>query len=162
MIRKAQTNAAKAGYQNVEFRQGEAESMPVADGTADWIVSNCVINLSPNKPRVFAEAFRVLKPGGTLSVSDIMVESLPWLLRHSTALYTSCVAGAIPEAEYVQGLRDAGFTDVTVTERIVYDRDQIAGFVKGSGFFSRLLFHDIDREIVGKVWSAKIVARKPQ
>lgn len=168
MIRKARANAEKGGHRNVEFRQGVAENMPVEDGTADWIVSNCVINLSPNKPRVFAEAFRVLKPGGTLSVSDIMVESLPAALRNSDALYCSCIGGAIPEGEYIRGLRDAGFADVSVTDRIVYDRDQILGFAGGlsSKEIQSLAGKEdladlVDREIVGKVWSAKIVARKP-
>jgi len=164
MIAKARANAEKGGYTNVEFRQGEAEKMPVDDAAVDWIVSNCVINLSPNKPRVFSEAYRVLKPGGSLSVSDIMVEDLPWVLRRSTTLYTSCVAGAIPESRYLEGLRQAGFEDVRVTERIVYDREQILSLLKNSRLFNGALSMAgqllVDR-VVGKVWSAKIVACKP-
>jgi SAM-dependent methyltransferase len=168
MLEKARANALKAGVANVEFRQGEAESMPITDGTADWIISNCVINLSPDKPAVFREAFRVLKSGGRVSVSDIMVEELPLVLRQSTALYTSCVAGAIPEAQYLNGLRKAGFVDVEVTERIVYDRDQLVHLAGEN------LFHTADSPVtkpefiklvedyvVGKVWSAKVTARKP-
>lgn len=168
MLEKARANAQKSGITNVEFRKGEAENMPIDNGTADWIISNCVINLSPNKPAVFREAFRVLKPGGHVSVSDIMVEHLPEVLRESTALYTSCVAGAIPEAEYLDGLRQAGFVDVKVTERIVYDAEQILGMVQEnfdtSGFAAMLkmpIAELVEKHVAGKVWSAKVVARKP-
>jgi len=168
MLEKARDNARKAGITNVEFRQGEAEKMPLENGEADWIISNCVINLSPDKPAVFREAFRALKPGGRVSVSDIMVEELPEFLRKSTALYTSCVAGAIPEAEYLQGLRDAGFVDVAVTERIVYDRDQIVHMVSENLIPKELaptlepVFAElVEKHVAGKVWSAKVTARKP-
>jgi len=167
MIEKARANAKKAMAGNVEFRFGYAETMPVETGTADWIISNCVINLSPNKPAVFKEAFRVLRPGGRLSISDIMVERLPWLLRRSTALYTSCVAGAIPEKEYLSGLQNAGFSDVQVTERIIYDRDQIVHFLQDSRFFGYISRHFsgtfrsfIGKFIEGKIWSARISAKK--
>jgi len=162
MIEKARENARKAGASNVEFRLGDAENMPVEDTSLDWIVSNCVINLAPDKPR---EAFRVLKPGGKLSVSDIMVEKLPPMLRDSTALYCSCVAGAIPEAVYLNQMREAGFTDVHVTDRIVYDRDQILGLMREvlnvPDNMKPWVESLVDRHIVGKVWSAKVVATKP-
>ena len=162
MIEKARKNAEKAGAKNVEFRLGEAEHMPVADQEADWIISNCVINLSPNKPAVFEEAFRALRSGGRLSVSDIMVEELPAALRGSSALYCACVAGAIPEKEYVEGLRKAGFEDVKVTERVGYDRDQILEILKEVEFaIDEPLAALIDRSVAGKIWSAKIIARKP-
>lgn len=168
MLEKARANARKGNYTNVEFRQGEAESMPVESGSSDWIISNCVINLSPNKPAVFAEAFRVLRSGGQLSVSDIMVEELPETLRRSAALYSSCVSGAIPEGEYLEGLRRAGFVDVHVTERIVYDRDQILMMVEENftpdeieGLAKTPLPELIDRHVAGKIWSARVVARKP-
>lgn len=167
MIEKAKENAKRAGASNIEFRRGEAESMPIEDTTADWIISNCVINLSPDKPQVFKEAFRVLKPGGRLSITDIMVENLPWILRRSMNLYTSCVAGAISEARYLQGLREAGFSDVQVTERIVYDRDQTINLLKeielfggAIRFLRRPLLAILDRSIIGKIWSAKVTARK--
>jgi ubiquinone/menaquinone biosynthesis C-methylase UbiE len=168
MLEKARENALKGGYTNVEFRKGDAEKMPVEDASADWIISNCVINLSPDKPAVFAESYRVLKSGGQLAISDIMVEDLPDSLRKSAALYTSCVAGAIPEATYLQGLRDAGFVDVAVTERIVYDAEQLLGLVEKN--FSREemdalsslpLPELIQRHVAGKIWSARITARKP-
>ena len=167
MIEKARKNAEKAEAMNVEFRMGEAEKMPVESGSVDWIVSNCVINLSPDKPSVFKEAFRVLRENGKLSVSDIMVEKLPWFLRRSSVLYTSCVAGAIPEKQYLDGLRQAGFSDIRVTDRIVYDREQVLGFVGEVKFFGtmlkkfpRLMTSFLDRFIVGKVWSSRVVATK--
>lgn len=167
MIEKARVNAERAGARNVEFRQGQAENLPVENATADWIISNCVINLSPDKPRVFRELFRAMRPGGRLSISDIMVEALPWFLRRSTALYAACVSGAIPEAQYLQGLRDAGFTDVKVTERIVYDHDQVVGLFDESRIlgpftkmFKPLAIRLLDRYIVGKVWSSKVTGVK--
>ena len=168
MISKARENARKAGASNTEFRQGDAESMPVENESADWIISNCVINLSPNKPKVFREAFRVLKPGGRLSVSDIVVEKLPWILRRSSAIYCSCVGGAISEREYLHGLREAGFVDVQVTDRIVYDRDQVLGLLgdaacgsRSSKLFKAAVGILVDRFVAGNIVSAKIVARKP-
>jgi ubiquinone/menaquinone biosynthesis C-methylase UbiE len=167
MIEKSRTNAHKGGFENVEFRLGEAEHMPLADNEADWIISNCVINLSPNKPQVFREAYRVLKNGGQISVSDIMVESLPEVLRENTSLYTSCVAGAISEAEYLEGLRQAGFADVRVTERIVYDRDQVFSLIHANKLESKLeeltgesIDTLIDKYVVNKIWSARVIARK--
>jgi arsenite methyltransferase len=162
MIEKAQKNALKAGAQNVEFRLGNAEKMPLADEEADWIISNCVINLSPNKPAVFREAFRTLRSGGQISISDIMVETLPASLRESSALYCACVAGAIPEKEYLEGLRQAGFEDVKVTDRIGYDRDQILEILKEVEFaIDEPLTTLVDKYVAGKIWSAKISARKP-
>lgn len=167
MIEKSRANAARAGAVNAEFRMGQAESLPVEDSTVDWVISNCVINLSPEKPRVFRELFRVMRPGGRLSISDIMVEKLPWFLRRSAALYTACVAGAIPEGEYLQGLRNAGFSDVKVTERIVYDRDQVILLLNETRIFGPLtryvkplVVKILDRYIVGRVWSAKVTGIK--
>ncbi len=167
MLEKARENAKKAGTTNVEFRMGEAENMPVENESIDWIISNCVINLSPNKPAVFKEAFRVLKPGGKLSISDIMVEELPRVLRASSALYCSCVSGAIPEKKYLEGLRGAGFTGVQVTERIVYDGDQLLGLLGDNAIFGDLARRMklpvqklVDRYLVNKIWSAKVIATK--
>lgn len=116
MISKARANAEKGGYRNVEFRLGEIENLPVADGAVDVIISNCVINLSPNKLRVFAEAYRVLKPGGRLAISDVVaLATLPEDVRRDMALYTGCMAGAslIPEVEAM--LRSIGFEQVRIT-----------------------------------------------
>ena len=118
MISKARANAEKSGYRNVEFRLGEIENLPVADGTVDVIISNCVINLSPDKPRVFAEAFRALKPGGRLAISDVVAfAELPDNIRQDLALYTGCVAGASPISEVEGMLHKAGFEKILVAPK---------------------------------------------
>jgi arsenite methyltransferase len=110
MIDKARGNARKGDYGNVEFRLGEIENLPVADRTADVMISNCVINLSPDKGRVFREAFRVLKPGGRLMVSDIvLLDRLSDALTESIEAYVGCVAGAVTKEDYLQAIREAGF-----------------------------------------------------
>lgn len=115
MISKARGNAAKGGYPNVEFRLGEIEALPVADGMANLILSNCVINLSPDKVRVFAEAFRVLAPGGRLAISDIVaLAPIPAELRGDFEAYTGCVAGAALASETEAMLKAAGFAEVRV------------------------------------------------
>lgn len=163
MIDKARANAAQGGYSQVEFRLGEAESMPVADGTVDWVISNCVINLSPNKPRVFSEIYRVLKSGGRFSISDIVLgDHLPKWLVNNLQAWTGCVAGAIKEKDYLQGLRDAGLTDVEVESRIVYADSVIRGFAENYKLFQFLPFKDkFLKSANNKIWSAKIRGRKP-
>jgi ubiquinone/menaquinone biosynthesis C-methylase UbiE len=115
MVAKAKANADKLGYKNVEFRQGDIENMPVAGNVADVIVSNCVLNLVPNKQQAFAETFRVLKKGGHFSVSDIvLVGELPDGLKKSAEMYAGCVSGAIQKDEYLNIISEAGFADVKV------------------------------------------------
>ena len=115
MVDRARTNARTNGYQNVEFRLGEIESLPVAENSVDVIISNCVINLSPDKPRVFREAFRVLRPGGRLMVSDLALKKpLPPALKNSIEVYVACVAGAQTKNDYLAAIREAGFKDVEV------------------------------------------------
>ena len=115
MIQKARKNAEKLGYNNVEFREGDIDDMPVNDNVADVIVSNCVLNLVPNKQKVIGEIFRVLKPGGHFSISDIvMVGDLPEALRQDAEMYAGCVAGAIQKDEYLQFIKDAGFENTTL------------------------------------------------
>lgn len=117
MVARARENAKKANVTNVEFRLGEIEALPVADNSVDLIISNCVINLSPDKARVFNEAYRVLKPGGTLMVSDIVLEhELPEAVRTSAAAYASCIAGAVKKAVYLDLIRMANFSEVTILE----------------------------------------------
>jgi len=117
MVEKARENAHKGGYENVEFRLGEIENLPVADNYVDVIISNCVINLSPDKGRVFQEAFRVLKPGGRLMVSDmVLVSELPDSIKNSVAAYIGCLAGAIMQDEYVEAIKAAGFKQVRIVD----------------------------------------------
>ena len=115
MIEKARANAERQGFNNVEFRQGDIEQMPVAASTADVIVSNCVLNLVPNKPAVFREMFRVLKPGGHFSISDIvLVGSLPEKIVSAAEMYAGCVSGAIPKDDYLGYIRQAGFERIAL------------------------------------------------
>jgi arsenite methyltransferase len=122
MLERAKANATKGNYQNVEFRLGEIENLPVADNSVDVIISNCVINLSEDKKRVFREAFRVLKPGGRLMVSDmVLLKDLPAAVRNSVAAYVSCVAGALKKDDYIDAIKAAGFTGVKVLDESVFD-----------------------------------------
>lgn len=115
MINKARANAEKLGYNNVEFRFGDIEEMPVSDDVADVVVSNCVLNLVPDKQKVVSEIFRVLKPGGHFSISDIVLEGeLPPELKNDAEMYAGCVAGAIQKSDYLKYIKEAGFTDITV------------------------------------------------
>ena len=121
MIEKATANAVKAGYKNVEFRLGEIENLPVADKEVDVIISNCVINLSPEKEKVFKEAFRVLRPGGRFMVSDlVLLKPLPEILRNSIEAYVGCIAGAVMKDAYLAAITEAGFRDVTVVGEDIY------------------------------------------
>jgi arsenite methyltransferase len=122
MLEKARANALEGGFTNVEFRKGEIESLPVESGTVDRIISNCVINLAPDKTRVFAEAFRVLAPGGAINVSDIVsFGKIPASVRTDLELWTGCVAGAMDKQDYLEVIRQAGFGQVTVIKEVVYD-----------------------------------------
>jgi len=121
MLDRARANAANDGYANVEFRLGEIENLPVADGTADMVISNCVINLSSDKPRVFGEALRVLKPGGRLMVSDlVLARPLPPSVARSVAAYVGCIAGAMLKEDYLDAIRGAGFAEVAVLAEATY------------------------------------------
>lgn len=121
MLDKARANASAAGVDNVEFRLGEIENLPVADNSADTIISNCVINLSPDKHRVFGEAFRVLKPGGRLMVSDIvLLAELPQFIRQSLAAYIGCISGAMLKEDYLAAIREAGFSDIAIVDEATF------------------------------------------
>jgi arsenite methyltransferase len=173
MIERARKNISAAGYQNVEVRKGIIEKLPVEDASVDWVISNCVINLSPEKERVFAEIARVLKPGGQMSVSDIVVKDLPDWVRENTDLYNACVAGAISEEEYAEGLKRAGLEDIEVKERLVYDPNQIKHIAREAvqagakslssccGSTQEELVSKAAESVAGKIWSAKFYAKKP-
>jgi SAM-dependent methyltransferase len=121
MLDKARANVAAVGLANVEFRKGFIESLPLGDGSADVLISNCVINLSPDKPAVFAEAFRVLRPGGRLAVSDlVLARDLPPQVRHQVEAYVGCVAGAMRRDDYLAAIRAAGFASVDVVAEHSY------------------------------------------
>ncbi|MFX0003443.1 MAG: arsenite methyltransferase [Promethearchaeota archaeon] len=118
MIDKARENAIKGNYDNVEFRLGEIEHLPVADNSVDLIISNCVINLAPNKENVFREAFRVLKPGGRIMVSDIvLLKELPDVVRTNVQAYVSCIGGAIMKDKYLKAIENAGFQDIEIVDQ---------------------------------------------
>lgn len=130
MIEKARANAQKGNYKNVEFRLGEIEKLPIEDNSVDVIISNCVINLSPEKQKVFQEAFRVLKPGGRLMVSDlVLVKDLPEMIKESIEAYVGCLAGAVKKDEYLEFIRMAGFVDVKVVSQSNYPMEAMANDV---------------------------------
>lgn len=153
MIEKARMNADKLGFNNVEFRQGDIESMPVGGNVADVIVSNCVLNLVPNKENVFKEIYRVLKPGGHFSISDIvLVGDLPEALQEDAEMYAGCVSGAIPKSEYLGYIQELGFETITLQKekpiQIPNDilskylpKEEIEAFNQGgAGIFSITVF----------------------
>jgi len=127
MIEKARENAEKGGYGNVEFRLGEIEHLPAADNSVDVVISNCVINLSPEKEKVLKEAYRVLKPGGRIAISDLaLLKELPEKIRNSIEAYVGCVAGAISVKKYKNAVEAAGFKDVKFTTRTICECDDPA------------------------------------
>lgn len=122
MVQRANENAARLGLKNVEFRLGDIEDLPVEDSSIDVIISNCVINLAPDKSKVFREAFRVLRPGGRVMISDVVLDGpLPQEVRDDVITYTGCLGGAIPEGEYLQRMHDAGFERVEIIRKTPYD-----------------------------------------
>jgi ubiquinone/menaquinone biosynthesis C-methylase UbiE len=148
MLKKARDNAASIGARNVEFRLGELEHLPIADNTADVVISNCVINLVPDKAQVFREAFRVLKPGGRLAVSDVInIVPLPAELRADPALLRGCVAGAAPAERVEAWLSEAGFVETRVTPNFE-SRKMVESWASGRG-------------IENYIASAMVEARKP-
>lgn len=163
MIEKARENARKGGYGNVEFRFGEIENLPAADNSVDAVISNCVISLSPAKEKVIAEAFRVLKPGGRVMISDIvLLKELPESVAGSLAAYTGCIAGAIRKDEYLRLMEASGFREIRVLEETSFSADE-----SGMGAYARSVaesFHvpmDTVREVAGSVSSVRIFGVKP-
>lgn len=157
MIELARRNAEKAGASNVEFRLGEIEHLPIADATADVVISNCVINLAPDKAPVLAEAHRVLAPGGRLLVSDLVLDDpLPDRLRGNMALLTGCIAGAMLRDEFLNAIRGAGFVDVRVEAESEYLKlDHLASLARHAGIA------DEDAALIAsRLRSASISARR--
>ena len=159
MIAEAERNIAKSGHRHVEVRKGIIEDLPVEDAATDWVISNCVINLSPEKSRVFAEIARVLRPGGKLSVTDIVAEDLPDEIRASSHLYSSCVSGAISEADYISGLEAAGLEGVETEELLVYEGASLRAIADDLEIPKALSEAYLPR-LNGKVRSLRFTARK--
>ncbi len=158
MIEKARVNAQKLNYTNVEFRQGDIENIPLAGGIADVVVSNCVLNLVPNKERAFAETFRILKKGGHFSVSDIVLAGeLPEGLQKSVEMYAGCVSGAIQKDEYLAIIKKAGFDNITVQKekRIVLPDEILKDYLSAE---------EISEFKTGKtgIFSVTVYAEKPE
>ncbi|MCP4248630.1 MAG: methyltransferase domain-containing protein [bacterium] len=174
MIAAARRAIAASDWDNVELRRGLIEALPVDSTSVDWVISNCVINMSPQKGRVFKEIARVLKPGGRMLVSDVVIGDLPSWVRESPRLCNCCVATAISERDYCAGLREAGLVEVEVRERLEYDASQLEALFdskladpedapsRDAGQADQASWsRKLAAQCAGRVWSAKIFARKP-
>ncbi|OGO19247.1 MAG: arsenite S-adenosylmethyltransferase [Chloroflexi bacterium RBG_16_50_9] len=163
MIEKARENARKGNYGNVEFRLGEIENLPAADNSVDIIISNCVINLAPDKRRVFQEAFRVLKSGGRLMISDItLTKELPETIRESIQAYVGCISGAIMKDQYLSAIEDAGFRDVRVIDETSFPIEYMANDPTAIAIMKSLkLTTQTANELIGSVKSLKVYGVKP-
>ena len=163
MLDRARENAREGGYTNVEFRLGEIETLPVADNSIDAIISNCVINLSSDKQRVFDEAFRVLKPGGRLMVSDIVIlKDLPENVRNSTDAYTGCVAGAIKKEDYLTAIKKSGFGSVKVVEETSFSLDCVVNYPSAQETLENLkMTEDQVKDLSASVASVRVQGVKP-
>jgi arsenite methyltransferase len=159
MLALARANQKTSGLENVEFLKGQIEAIPLPDDSVDVIISNCVINLSADKDRVLREAFRVLKPGGRVAVSDVVVKGkIPAPIRRSVELWVGCIAGALDEQVYIEKLVSAGFSDVSIEPTRVYRAQDARDFLTGQGL-------DVDAvaaQVDGKFYSGFIRATKPQ
>jgi len=159
MLTLARQNAAESGVKNVEFLKGQIESIPLPDASVDVIISNCVINLSGDKPQVLAEAFRVLKPGGRFAVSDVVVRGeVPAAIRRSMELWVGCVAGALEETEFKSLLTQAGFIDADIEPTRIYQSEDARVFLEEAGLSEGSNLSDID----GKFMAAFVRATKPE
>ena len=163
MLDRARENARKGNFDNVEFRLGEIENLPVGDHQVDIIISNCVINLSTNKKRVFQEAFRVLRPGGRLMVSDIvLLKELPVEIRNSVAAYVGCIAGAITKKEYLEAIQAAGFEETKVLGEATFPSEFLANDPTAREVTKNLkLSREKAKDLASSVVSIKVSAIKP-
>ncbi len=163
MIDKARGNAHKQGYKNLEFRLGEIENLPASDASVDIVISNCVINLSPDKKRVFKEAFRVLRSGGRLMVSDIvLLKKLPDLIKNSPEAYVGCISGAIMRDEYLGAIKKAGFQEVRIVGETSFPLDYITDdAVTKTAIENAGLSQDELKDALDSIASIQVCAEKP-
>jgi SAM-dependent methyltransferase len=163
MIEKARENARKGNYGNVEFRLGEIENLPVADNSVDVVISNCVINLAPDKGKVFTEAYRVLKQGGRLMVSDIvLLKKLPDSIKNSVEAYIGCLSGAIMRDEYIGAITAAGFQEVSIIDELSFPLDCIANDPTAKAIVEHLrIVPEEVKEVTNSVLSIKVHGVKP-
>jgi len=162
MVEKARRNADLGNFANVEFRLGEIESLPIADDYVDVIISNCVINLSPDKQKVFQEAFRVLKPGGRLMVSDmVLLKELPEVIRRSVEAYVGCIAGAVMKQEYLAAIEGSGFQEIQVLGEDAYPIELMAADPIAQAIYADLdLSEERVSDLSAAVASIKVLAKK--
>jgi arsenite methyltransferase len=163
MLERARENARKGNYENVEFRLGEIENLPVADSSVDVVISNCVINLSTDKTRVFQEGFRALKPGGRLMISDIvLLKELPDAIRDSVTAYVGCISGAMLKEDYLKAVKAAGFRKVKILQETAFPIDCIANDPTAIAILKDAkLSLDKVKESLSSVLSIKVSAVKP-
>ncbi len=163
MIERARENARKGNYGNVEFRLGEIGNLPVADNSVDIVISNCVINLAPDKRRVFTEAFRVLKPGGRLMISDIvLLRELPDFIKNSIEAYIGCLSGAIMRNEYIEAIKAAGFQEVRIIDETSFPIECIANEPTAKAIIENLgIQPEKVKEVTSSVISIKVHGVKP-
>jgi len=163
MIEKARENAEKCNYGNVEFRLGEIENLPVADNSVDVIISNCVINLVPDKRRVFTEAFRVLKPGGRLMISDmVLLKELPDFIKKSIEAYIGCLSGAIMRDKYIKTIKAAGFRGVSIIDETSFPIECMANDPTAKAIMENLKIPtEKVKEVASSVTSIKVYGVKP-
>jgi len=163
MIEKARENAGKGDYGNVEFRLGEIENLPAADNSVDVIISNCVINLAPDKSKVFTEAYRVLKPGGRLMISDIvLLRELPDFIKNSIEAYIGCLSGAMMRGEYIKSIKAAGFQEVGIVDETSFPVECMANDPTAKAIIENLKIPIEEvKEVASSVISVKVYGVKP-
>lgn len=164
MVSRARENANKGSYKNVEFRLGEIEHLPVADNSVDVIISNCVINLAPDKPKVFKDAFRVLKPGGRLMISDtVLLKPLPEFILRSVTAYVGCVSGAMMKQNYINTVKEAGFREVQIVKETPFTLDCRVNDPTAQAIITDLNLSDEKlKEFEGFVASIQLTGIKPR
>ena len=163
MVEKARENARKGNYENVEFRLGEIENLPLADNSVDVVISNCVINLAPDKEKVFTETFRVLKPGGRLMISDVvLLKELPDFIKNSIEAYIGCLSGAIMRDEYIGAIEEAGFREVRIADETSFPIACMANDPTAKAILRNLEIPPEEAEDIAKsVISIKVYGIKP-